>query len=256
MGKLRTRSRVVLSFGAFGLLFSCGLVESTPAEPSPPPTPSSVTTPGCGTLNANDCDRGLTCFGPSACGSVWKCQKEMPCSAAAPRLACGCDGRVVSVAAGCAGRHAYGLAEVFGSDGRLDVGAPCDPTPTAPYSVAVEVVGTGLEAYDGGRLWMRKSASDRAKDPQTGFPTEGLPVREGKVSYSSSPSPRAANEAHYSELLLDKNGNGRCDPGEDWAWATTPSDVDALRFVVQFVVTPSSLASFKEAQRSYCDRWR
>src|SRR5262249_51188156 len=104
---------------------------------------ADTTAVGCGTFRDNTCPTGQFCFGPSACGSVWSCQRDFPCSAAIPSLACMCNGTVESVAAGCSERHAYRLGDAFGDAASLlEVGAPCDAARQPPFAVRVEVVGT------------------------------------------------------------------------------------------------------------------
>ena len=180
--------------------------------------------------------------------------KEMPCSAAGPRLGCGCDGRIVSIAAGCPERNAYGLWEAFGLDGAAKPGAPCDPTRTAPFAAALAIEGAGFDAFDGGRLWVKNPRSDGA-GAEPVFPAAGIAIAGGRFAWTSAPQPRA-EDRYYSMLLLDKNGNGRCDAGEDMAFAGAPDEVDALGFVLRWVVTPTGVGAFAAAQKSYCDQWQ
>jgi hypothetical protein len=245
-------------------LAACGLTRAEPRPPAddvdrlpildggPAAEGATVATPGCGSLRNNDCAKGLTCFGPSACGSRWTCQKEQPCSAAGPRLGCSCDGRIVSIAAGCPERNAYGLWEAFGLDGTATPGAACDPTRSAPFAAALQIEGKGFDTYDGGRVWVKNPRSDAGAEPL--FPAEGIAIANGRFAWASAPQPRA--DGRYYSMLLDKNGNGRCDPGEDMAFAGGPDEVDALGFVLRWVVTPTGVGAFAAAQMSYCEEWR
>ncbi len=223
---------------------ACGdsVQESSDAAP---PLAARTATPGCGSFRTNSCAKGTYCFGPPACGATWACQKEMPCSAAAPSLSCDCGGRIVSTSAGCGERRAYGLYEALGDfGGGAKVGDPCDPARAAPYSVRIEVSGSGLSELDGGRVWLRSGSAAPAW-----FPAGGVTVQGGRFEHVASSVPTASGSASVL-ILLDRNGDGRCS-AEDRVYQGGPTQTDAQAFVLRYELVPSTPWS-----PAACELWR
>lgn len=111
-----------------------------------------------GCIDDADCPGGW-CTGPPACGAVWTCVDEVPCSAAAPSWVCGCDGTIFSAAAGCPQRQ-YAWTDSGSTLQALD-GEPCDPADPDGFRTDVVLRGTGFEAHGG------EQAQARIFDPST-----------------------------------------------------------------------------------------
>jgi hypothetical protein len=198
---------------------------------------------GCGTFrdSATSCGPGAYCFGPPSCDARWSCQPQTPCSAAPPSLACGCDGRIVELAAGCGERHAYAFMSVGFNTALPEAGSPCDPSRAAPFSARLAIRAAGFDGFDGARLHVRAPW----------FPAGGVEIAEGRVSYDSQEIPLEPGLTWHFEMLLDRDADRLCDPATELAWVSTPTSIDAVDFVVRFDLTPDSVAS--AAHR--CDRW-
>jgi hypothetical protein len=205
---------------------ACGgsIADSADAGPGTPGTP----TMDAGPQTDCACRRGTQCVG--TCGSNWTCEDtSRSCSAAPPSSGCGCDGRIVSVAAGCPQRHAYLLGHVKG-----DLGMACNPERQPPLTYRVEITGSTFHDFNGGTLWVRHSADGER---------EQTPIQNGTFMYVSA-SEKSDNEASFVSTLLDRNGNGLCDPSEDLATTLTPltNEADLLHSVVRYNLTRERMA--------------
>lgn len=213
---------------------------------------SEVTSEPQGCTSSSECPEDQICFGSSACDAVWMCQSEYPCSAAPPFPGCGCDGTVMDFSAGCPARHAYSIDTFAGIAlaGAVDwtgFGAPCDPDRQPPFQVKVAISGTGLDEMEGSVFWLRLPGG--AIPVWT--PVNGLTVTSGAVSFVSSEFNHQPGYSYIAYGLIDKNGDGLCDPAEDIAFAPVPV-LDLVDFVVRFDITK---ASFEGAPASYCEDW-
>lgn len=87
--------------------------------------------------NDEDCGEDAYCHEPSDCTSLKYCADgDAPKSAAPPGLACGCDGRVISIDGQYPGRHAWkvGFGGVQGAE------AECDADAEFPVEYALRFV--------------------------------------------------------------------------------------------------------------------
>jgi hypothetical protein len=240
----RRRSPLRLAGAAVALALLLGLACSNTLTEEPPA--------GCGSFDDNDCPEGQFCFGPPACDAVWACQSENPCSAAGPFEACSCAGQVTSVASGCYSRHAYSLGSfggigILGGEAGTGLGAPCDPERPQPFHLRVEISGQGLEALDGGALWLHPPSGA----PVAWAPSAGLPIEGGAVAFTSEELEHASGSSYFAYALADRNGDGLCDPAEDFAFQP-PAALDLVQFVVRFDITAASLDT---ASLSLCEGW-
>jgi len=167
------------------------------------------------------CPSGERCTGSSACGSTWYCEREYPqCSAAAPFMACGCEGRVVSVAAGCISDR-YAWAFSIGVPPRFGQACAAEAIDGQPRSIYVH--GTGFEDFAKLRLYRNDLGQ-----------VFEYPVVDGAVAALFEPGP---NDARQTLLVVhaDRNGNGACEKDEDFTGAFYPSAWDGvnLRLTVE-----------------------
>ncbi len=94
----------------------------------------------------------------------------------------------------------------------------------------------------------------RPREGKKGFMDRGSGPREGKKGFMDRGSgPREGKKGHYYPMLLDENGDGRCDAGVDMAFAGSPDEIDAVRFVMRWALSPAGVAAFAGAQTSYCE---
>ncbi len=196
--------------------------------------PPDVDPLGCGTLYESTCPADQYCFGDSACDAVWECQSEAPCSAAPPFLVCGCDGVAIVTGAGCPDRNAYSLntfaaLSIRGGEVAPGQGAPCDPDASEPFSVRASFTTEGLDAFDGGTVWLRRPGGGAV----SWLPDMPLTVEAGAIAFESQPLSHVDGEHYSVEALLDLDGDGECDPGVDQA-STPRGELDAVSFTIRF----------------------
>lgn len=205
-----------------------------------------------GCSSSLDCPEDMYCYGPAACGSVWTCQEEYPgCSAAAPRLACLCDGTIGTVAAGCPGRHHYVIPDLI-HEGFM--GSPCDPAHPEDFEdvppATLEVIGLGFEAYNGMDVWGRPSQL-HSSDPD--FAPKG-PVRieGGTFSFSWPNFLDLYDYYHTMHVFIDLDGDGRCsDTENEVAWDITVYGPNSI-----YEHTASATLNLAETPAAHvCEAW-
>ena len=164
-----------------------------------------------------DCPEGMYCYGPTQCGATWSCQEGFPpCSAAPPSMACGCDGEVVSIAAGCPQRHAWDFVQVRLGDQFDDRqwGTPCDSDLQFPVTVSLAISVDGFDEDVAGQ-----QLRVRFEDPSihaTAGEFEDEVAGDGFIDFDVS----FDYEEHREVALLvwfDRDGDGKCSD-EDMVW--------------------------------------
>jgi hypothetical protein len=203
-----------------------------------------------GCTRDQDCPLEQYCYGSSACGSTWSCQDGFPpCSAAAPFMACGCDGSFVSVAAGCPGRHAWPAYFLYSEY----TGSPCDPdTPLEAEDLKpLDLVyqGRELTSFNGVTVRVRIRA---LQTPPPGTPDEVALVQDGAFDFTWPSSFGDPSYSYFNALtLFDLNDDGVCDPDETIVMARIPNPFNLTITTASLSLTPENLADFA----SHCDWW-
>jgi hypothetical protein len=197
-----------------------------------------------------DCPLELSCYGPTACDSAWTCQEGFPpCSAAAPFMACGCDGTFVRVAAGCPERHAWSAHFLYPEY----AGSPCDPdTPLEAADLKpLDLVyqGRELTTFNGSTVRVRIRA---LQTPPPGTPEQVALVRDGSFDFSWPNSFGDPSYSYFNALtLFDLNDDGVCTPDETIVLVRIPNPFNLTLTTASLSLTPENLADFA----SHCDWW-
>ncbi len=183
------------------ILLGCG-GDTLPTAPTPWEMEEIATcTPG-------SCPSGLRCIADPVCGATPRCQENL-CSAAAPNVVCGCDGRITTAAAGCPGPLAW-----FGSDLPFgpsydDVERACDPGLSSPYVIGLEIEILKMEAWEGAGVLL-KFREDRIHN-RLGSVAGRV---EGGVARVQTQVSHDTGYVYGFLALIDLDADGACSPGD------------------------------------------
>jgi hypothetical protein len=178
--------------------------------------------PAGGCQTSDDCPNDGWCLHGLGCGVASECVEEIPCSAAPPFWACGCDGRLASFSAGCPEAH-YGWQH-NNTWAQPWEGEPCDPDAPSPR-LDVQVVADSSQSpahnrNSGALLWL---AVTRQGDryAQTELGRLGANVWNGTLTFELPQAISAAlgpydEVQHKFYVFADINYDGACTPFEDW----------------------------------------
>lgn len=184
-----------------------------------------------GCTSDGDCPEDMWCAGPPQCGAEWSCQEDYPCSAAPPSMGCSCDGRVVSLSAGCTQRHAWDQHSMPSFVTSADTGDPCDAEAELPITVSLSVSVSGFDQDLVGEQVKARFTSETL-DAQVG-------VLEATVDTGGTIDAQATFEADDSgdhsfyrlSIWWDADDDGACGDGDHlWRATRQSTDVDLVTF--------------------------
>ncbi len=201
-------------------------------EPEEPAQPDDVPADAIPCQTHADCPDEQLCDGPAGCDARWFCQTENPCSAAAPRFYCGCDGEVFNGNAGCPGRRHAGTVEA--NPPPID-GLRCDPDNPQAFRFDLTLEGEGFATFEGLVVYARLN------DPVVGavIAEESRFIERGAFRFHWPDAFDPDLFGAFIDYYIDLEGSRTCEPGMEPSWrafASNDFDRDKAHIVVE--VTP------------------